>query len=58
MRGFMICITNQMYYSGDIIRGREMGGACSTDRREDISCPFLCLLSFRIFFYLCHCIII
>jgi hypothetical protein len=58
MRGFMICATNQMYYSGDIIRRSEMGGACITDRRDDITCPFLCLLSFRSFSYFCHCITI
>jgi hypothetical protein len=57
MTGF-ICTANQMYYSADIIRGSEMGGACSTDRRDDISCPFVCLLTFRIFFYLCHFITI
>jgi hypothetical protein len=58
MRVFVICTANKMYCSGDIIRGSEMGGACSTDKREDISCPFLCLLSFRIFFHSCHCIAI
>jgi hypothetical protein len=50
MRGFIICTAHEMYYSGDIIRVSEMGGACSTDKCEDICCPVLCLLSLRIFF--------